>query len=62
MDRVSIVFILGCHAAEVKFHQQIPQLLRYSEREECYAFVPTYEQALKRAVCITLTQLVSPVP
>lgn len=48
--------------SEVKFHQQIPQLLRCSEGEECYAFVPTYEQALKRAVCITLTQLPSPVP
>jgi hypothetical protein len=56
MDRVSIAFILGCHEAELKFHQQIPQLLPCSEREECSAFVPAYEQALKRTVCITLTQ------
>ena len=56
MDRVSIAFILGYHGAEMKFHQQIPQLLPWSEREECCAFVPTYEQALKRTVCITLTQ------
>ena len=62
MDRVSIAFVLGCHGVEMKFQQQIPQLLPCSEREECFAFVPTYEQALKRAVCITLTQTRSPVP
>jgi hypothetical protein len=57
MDRVSIALILGFQRAEMKFQEQISQLLSCSEREDHFTLASAVRAGLEtHCLCITLTQ------